>query len=140
MSWDLVFWNGAPLEDPPQVWDALRDGHAVPFVQPISDEAFRAAVQAEYGSDYGEGSYGASAVFRSNGWEGGATEGGYVYLTCAWGLAKDPQWLSQVVRLGLRAGWFVFDPQSASWWEPPEPGWDPADFDAYATARHLDDG
>src|SRR5262245_59708433 len=130
MSWDLVMWKGAPMEDPPEVWERLAEEQEPRFLRPLAVDEMRRAFEEEYGANLHVEASAGSMSIRGRGWEGSLSDGDkYLYLMCSCGLASDDDWLTQLVRAGLRAGCFVFDPQSGCWWEPPEPGWDPADYD-----------
>jgi len=141
MSWDLVFWKGAPLEGPPAVWSALADEQAVLFITPLCARELQRAFAGEYGEEIGADLDGDGLRLMGRGWEGSLRDGDkYLYLTCAWGLAKDDEWLTQIVRAGLRAGCWVFDPQSGCWWEPVAAAeWLPEEFDVWDSARSADD-
>ena len=132
MSWDLILWRGAPVEEPPEVWEAFCDDRAVKFIQPLNIDEIVRAFKDEYGDDLRVERYDGGTTVLGRGWEGSLADGDkYLHLTCGWGLARDDDWLTQIVRAGLRARCFVYDPQSYSWWNPPEAGWDPESFDVW---------
>jgi hypothetical protein len=122
------------------VWKALAGGDQVKFVAPLSAQQLTCAFADEFGSRVAIRERDGGFDIIGRGWEGYAKDGEmFLYLNCDWDLARDDEWLTQIVRAGLRARCTVFDPQSGCWWDAPlEPGWDPDGFDLWEQCEHLD--
>lgn len=138
MSWDLVFWRGRPNATASAVFEALCDGEAVDFIEPVARERIRIAFTAEYADDLEVENNDDSLAIRGRGFELSVKDGDRLLTArCAWGFAGDDDVLGALIRAGRRAGCSAFDPQSGAFWEAPLDG-DVSTFDLWADVS--DDG
>ncbi|MEQ1567891.1 MAG: hypothetical protein ABMA64_19790 [Myxococcota bacterium] len=142
MSWDLAYWKGAPVLGPLEVYEALMDDAFVAFVAPLSTAEILSAFRAEFlAEELWVEQDERGVLLRGLGWEAYVAEGGTsLQLSCRWELASDEDRVTQLVRAGLRAGLFVFDPQSGRCWDPAGAAadWASPSFDATWTADVVD--
>ncbi len=108
------------MDDPPEVWDAMRAEEKVEFLTPLTIAAVRDSFRDEFGSEVQLEMNDDGLSLIGPGWEAFHVDGAsHLYIMCSWALPKDQVALTKLVRAGMRGGCFVFDPQSQDWWHPP---------------------